>query len=351
MQPIQRILLSRMKYIGDVVLTTPVIKAVREQYPDAYIAYLGDKQAVSLLENNSYLNEIIPYDFSKPAILESPRVMLQLRKRKFDAVVDLFCNPRTALLMYASGARIRIGKKVEGRGKLYTHQIEDNGKPKTAIQFHYQYVEPLGVKPTQFKTEIFLTDLEQREAKRFLTWQFETDESYHTQTPRPIIGINPGATWPAKKWLKDRFAGLVYLLVNNLNADVVLMQGPKDGNLAEEVAKQSLAHVSVLPTMGLRQLAAVLSQLSLFITNDNGTMHIATAVGTKTIGIFGPGEENIWFPYNASDGNIALRKDVPCHPCHLDFCNREGNGFMECMKLLTVDEVFQKAKRILTTNQ
>ncbi len=340
-----RILLSRIKFIGDVVLTTPIIRAVREKYPDAFIAYLGEKNAVSLLVHNPYLNEIIPYDFSKPSILESAKVGFQLRKRKFDAVVDLFSNPRSALLMYASGAAVRIGKKVQGRGNLYTHRIEDDGKPKTAIDFHYQYVKPLGVEPTQFQTEIFVTDIEKREAKRFLAWQFESDETYSQQSQQPLIGINPGTTWPSKVWLKENFAGLAFLLRKHLNAHVVLIQGPKDKQLCEDVAKESLANVSVLPVMQLRQLAAVLSQLNLYITNDNGTMHISIAVGTKTIGIFGPGEEDIWFPY--SSPHIALRKDVPCHPCHLDFCNRAGTEFMECMKLLSVDDVYSTAKQIL----
>jgi ADP-heptose:LPS heptosyltransferase len=81
-------------------------------------------------------------------------------------------------------------------------------------------------------------------------------------------------------------------------------------------------------------------------------MHIAAAVGTKTIGIFGPGEEHIWFPYvppfyPLSAGHTALRKDVPCHPCHLDYCNREGEGYMECMKLLGVKEVFEEVRKRL----
>jgi heptosyltransferase-2 len=102
--------------------------------------------------------------------------------------------------------------------------------------------------------------------------------------------------------------------------------------------------------MKLRQLAAIISQCSVYVSNDAAPMHISVAVGTKTIGIFGPGEENIWFPYlppyyDTSAGHLALRKNVPCHPCHLDFCNREGNGFMECMKLLSVKEVFEEVKK------
>jgi ADP-heptose:LPS heptosyltransferase len=83
------------------------------------------------------------------------------------------------------------------------------------------------------------------------------------------------------------------------------------------------------------------------VANDAGPMHIAVAVGTPTIGIFGPGEEDIWFPYDSADGHRALRKDVPCHPCHLDFCDRQGDGYMECMNLLSVDEVLHAIKSLL----
>ena len=96
-----------------------------------------------------------------------------------------------------------------------------------------------------------------------------------------------------------------------------------------------------------RTVISIDSKQRLFVGNDAGPMHIAAAVGIPTIGIFGPGEENIWFPYRTQEGCVALRKDVPCHPCHLDFCNREGDLYMECMKLLAVKEVFEAATKSL----
>lgn len=332
-----------MKFIGDVVLTTPIIRAVREQYPDAYIAYLGDSEAVSLLEHNPHLNEIIVYDFSKPSIIEQPKVMLQLRKRKFEVALDLFSNPRSALLIYASGAKMRIGKDVKGRGNLYTHRIQDDGTPKTAIEFHDQYLKPLGIEPKHFRTEIFLTDDEKREARNYLKWQ-------DVDIERPIVGLHPGATWPAKMWEWDKFADLIDVLRAKLKVQVIMTQGPKDAELVDKISKRATGNFIPLPLMKLRQLAAIISQCSVYVSNDAAPMHISVAVGTKTIGIFGPGEENIWFPYlppyyDTSAGHLALRKNVPCHPCHLDFCNREGNGFMECMKLLSVKEVFEEVKK------
>jgi lipopolysaccharide heptosyltransferase II len=333
-----------MRYIGDVVLTTPVIRAVREHYPDAYIAYCAEKEASTLLRNNPHLDEIIPFDFSKPTVIEQLRVAWQLRRRKFDVVVDFFSNPRTALLSYATGAPMRIGKDAKGRGRLYTHSIRDDGRLKTAIQFHYQYVRPLGVEPTSFATEIFLTEDERREARNYLKWQ-------DLDLARPIVGIHPGATWPAKRWQWEKFAEAAYLIATQLNASVVLTQGPKEAELVEKISKWALGKVLVLPVLPLRQLAAILAKCRVYVSNDCGAMHIAVAVSTPTIGIFGPGEENIWFPYADSDGHVALRKDVACHPCHLDFCNRAGDGYMECMKRLSVEEVVSEVKDRLTVSQ
>jgi len=331
-----------MKYIGDVLLTTPIIRAVREKFPQAYIAYLGDKTAVSLLEHNPSLDEILPFDFSKPTVFEQPRIVVALRKRKFDVFVDLFCNPRTAFLARASGAPIRIGKEVRGRGKLYTHRIVDDGQPKTAIDYHFQYLKPLGVDRTHWHTELILTDDEKREARNYLTWQ-------DIDLARPIVGLHPGATWPAKMWQWEKFAELADRLRAKLKAQVVVTQGPKDEVLVQKISNRAVGNLMILPFMEIRQLAAIISQFTVYVANDNGTMHIGPAVGTKTVGIFGPGEEEIWFPYTRphypESQHVALRKDVPCHPCHLDFCNREGDGFMECMNLLSVAEVFDEVQK------
>lgn len=332
-----------MKFIGDVVLTTPIIHSVRNAFPDAFIAYLGDKHAVSLLENNPDLNEIIPFDFAKPTLIEQPRVAFCLRRRKFDLAIDLFGNPRSALLTYLSGAKTRIGPERKGRGKLYTMQVRDDGKPKTAIEFHNQYIRAAGIEPVTSQPKIYLTDDEKREARIYLQWLDR--EHAPLDFAKPIIGIHPGATWPAKRWLPKPFGELADMLAAKLGAQILVTAGPNDDEAIAAMLRHSTANVKVLRALPLRQLAAVLSHCSAYIANDNGTMHIAAAVGAPTIGIFGPGEENIWFPYSRESGHIALRRDVPCHPCHLDFCNRDGEGFMECMKLLTVEEVFATVKQ------
>lgn len=340
---IHRILITRMKFIGDVILTTPVIRALRQRFPGAYIAYLGEKEAVSLLENNPCLNEIMPYDFTRPSVLEQARTIFKLRAGRFDAVVDLFSNPRTALLTLASGARVRIGKDVRGRGAVYTHRITDDMKPKTAIEFHYQYIRPLTAETAGSRTEIFLRKDERTRAGERLA---------ALAAGRPVVGLHPGATWPAKMWPWENFAELGMRLKKELGVLPLMTQGPGEAELAGRIAARSSGEITALPAMPLRELAAVVSHMKVYVANDSGPMHIAPALGTKTIGIFGPGEEDIWFPYVGPDYpagmHRALRKDVPCHPCHLDFCNRPGAQFMECMKTLTVDDVFEAIRSRLS---
>lgn len=337
-----RILVSRMRFIGDVVLTTPVLRSIRTAFPDAYLAYLGERESVSLLENNPCLNEIIPYDVHRPAVFEQARVARLLRRKKFDLAIDLFGNPRSALLMYLSGARVRVGPERKGRGALYTVRVRDDGIPKSAIEFHYQSLRAAGIPVTPSKTELYLTP-EERETGHRLVNEHRRSA---TGKGRPVVGIHPGATWPAKRWLPERFAELAERLIRE-GAVVVCTAGPREEETIAAVRAAATIALPVLSMLPLRQLAAAIAAFDAYVTNDAGPMHIAAAVGTPTIGLFGPGEESIWFPYSAEQGHRALRKDVPCHPCHLDFCNRAGDGFMECMKLLTVNDVAREVTRAL----
>jgi lipopolysaccharide heptosyltransferase II len=341
-QQYNRILLTRLKYIGDIVLTTPLIHTLRDRFPDAYIAYLGDKNGVSLLEQNPYLDEILSIDFSRNTVFQQLGLFYRLNRKHFDLVIDLFCNPRSALLSYATQAPVRVGGDLPGRGKLYTIRIKDDGIPKSAVEFHYQSLKAAGIEPKYFAPEIFLAEDEKKESRRYLEWQ-------GIDFSKPIVALHPGGTWPAKLWPAERFADLADLLVAKKHAQIIVTKGPQDGEAAGKVESAVVVGVLSLPVLPLRQLAAILSLCAAYVANDSGPMHIAAAVGTPTIGLFGPGEENIWFPYTpafpgGSTKHIALRKDVPCHPCHLNVCNRTGNEYMECMNLLSVNEVFNAVK-------
>jgi lipopolysaccharide heptosyltransferase II len=337
--PAQRILVTRMKFIGDVVLTTPLLHSLRQAYPGAHIAYMAAADACSLLEHHPSVDALIPYDFSRPSVLEQPRVAFLLRRSRFDIVLDLFSNPRSALLTYLSGARVRVGLARGGRGRLYTHQVRDDGTPKTAIQFHDQYLRTIGVVPTGTPPLLAVTPAERQEALVRFGVSGRGASGITEGGRGRLVVMHAGATWPSKQWGAEQYAALAMMLARTAGVRVLLTGGPRDRDVLAEVERRSQQAARQAGPLALRGLAALLAVADAFVGNDGGPMHMAAAVGTPTVGLFGPGEEQIWFPYTGALGHRALREDVPCHPCHLNVCNRSGEGHMECMKRLTPERV------------
>ncbi len=336
-QIFNRILITRLKYIGDIILTTPLIKNIRLNYPNAYIAYLGDKKGVSLLDGNPHLDEIISFDFSKEIIYQQMELFYKLHSKKFDLAIDLYSNPRSALLTYATGAKVRIGYDKPGRNWAYTDKVKDDGKLKSAIDHHNQVLKVLDIEPKNYETEIFLSDSEKKEAERYLNWQGVKFE-------KPLVAIHPGATWKNKILPKEKFAELIDLIGAKLGAEIILSLGPNDEELKNYILQNTFAKVHALRVLPVRQLAAVLSFCKIFISNDCGPMHIGPAISLKTIGIFGPEPPEVWFPYNESNGHKFFFSKIDCSPCRKTECHLTGNDYLKCMKLISVDEIFNCIK-------
>ena len=334
---ILKILVSRLRFIGDIVLTIPVIELLREKFREAHIDYLGDRHGVELLEGNPDLNEIIRYDFSANEVVEQIRVASILRRKKYDIAIDLFGNPRSAIVVRLSGAKMRIGGNFGWRGKLFTHPITVKGRM-TAVSFHLKYLEPLGIHETYRRPQIFLNDAEVHEAGTFLAG-LGIDKS------QPTVGMHIGATWPAKVWMPEYFAALSDLVSEKLNSNIVVTYGPKDAAYLEKFSELVKTKFVLIKPESLRRLAAIISRCNVYVSNDAAPMHISAAVGTPTIGIFGPGEPDIWFPYERDFGHTALHKDVPC--CHRDFCEKTGADYLQCMKAIKPEDVFETILSII----
>ncbi len=326
-----KILVSRLKFIGDIVLTTPVVEVLRERFPDAEIHYLGDKTGVELLKGNPCLNRIIPYDFAAPSAIEQLNVSRLLRKERYDIAIDLFGNPRSALVIYLSGARTRIGGNFGWRGKTYTHPMTIRDRM-TSVEFHLKYLSPLGIDEKFRRPKIYLADSERSDARGYL-------EKLGLISEKPIVGLHIGATWPAKVWPARNFARLADLASEWLGAQVVVTHGPKDGKYLREFASAVHSRYIDLPPSPLRTLAGVISCCDIYVSNDAAPMHISAAVGTPTVGIFGPGDPDIWFPYEKELGHTALKRDIDC--CHKDFCDLSGDDNLRCMKLIKPEDVYE----------
>lgn len=323
-----RILLTRLRYLGDVILTTPTIETFRQNYPKSYLAYLTGADGAAVLAGNPHLDEILIWE---RGLGEQRRCIERLRRRHFEIVIDLFSNPRTALLAYLSGAPWRMGYRRGLRGVLYNLPIETGGEV-PAVETHLRAARTLGLDPATRKTRIYLSESDRLWGGRFVG---EEEAS-------PAVGIFPGGKWPAKRWGLDRFARLGNRLVRELGARVFAFFGPYEAEDAEPYAALTGGRQNVCRGQSVRELIGIIARCDLLVANDGGPMHIGPAVGTPTLGIVGPTDAAIWFPYEAEDGHRALTHEVDCRPCDRHECDER-----ECLDSITVDEVFHESVEML----
>lgn len=328
----QKILLIRLSSLGDIVLTTPAIRAVRANFPNAYIAMLVAKQSADTLRENPHLDEIITFDrLAKDKDTgEMWRTVRLLRERKFTLAIDLQRKFRTEMLMYLSGATEQVGK-----GWFCTVRVFERGN-KHATEHYFDLLHAVGIPAEDRKLELFLAESERRDALQRLKTAGVVDAGLK-------VGLFPGAGWKLREWMPERFAAIGDRLVQHFNADVLIFGGEKETELVHTVA--NLMHTRAIPFAGnlqVRQLAACIEQCDLFLTNDTGPMHIAAAVGTPTVSLFGPGNHIRFQPLGAL--HQTIRHDVPCSPCK-QFTDKCKDNI--CMKGIGVDEVWHSISRVL----
>ena len=325
-----KILLIRLSSLGDVVLTTPAIRAVRANFPNAHIAMLVAKQSADVLRENPNLDEIITFDrLAKDKDTgEMWRIVRLLRERKFTLAIDLQRKFRTE--MHLSGATERVGK-----GWLCTTRVLEQGN-KHATSHYFDLLHAVDIPAEDQKLELFLAESERRDAVQRLKTAGVVDA-------RLKVGLFPGAGWKLREWMPERFAAIGDRLVQHFDADVLIFGGQKESELVHTVV--NLMHTHAIPFAGnlqIRQLAACIEQCDLFVTNDTGPMHIAAAVGTPTISLFGPGNHIRFQPLGAL--HETIRHAVPCSPCK-QFTDKCKDNI--CMKGIGVDEVWNSISSVL----
>ncbi len=337
LQPMENILLIRLSSLGDILLTTPAIRAVRTHFRRSNIAMLVAKQSADVLWHNPHLDELILFDrlAADKDTGEMWRVGRTLRKRQFSLTIDFQRKFRTEVLAYFSGAPTRVGK-----GKLCTVRVPaENDKKdellpdKHATEHHLAPLQALGI-PTDLsetgrQLEFYLTPTERANAAQRFAEKGIADAPLK-------IGLFPGAGWKLREWMPERFAAIGDRLVEHFNADVLIFGGRQERELVQTVAGLMKAQATTFPgTLHIRELAACISACNLFLTNDTGPMHIATAVKTPTVALFGPGNHHRFHPLGTE--HHIIRHHVPCSPCK-QFTDTCRNNI--CMKKICVDEVW-----------
>lgn len=333
----KRILLRGVNWLGDAVMLTPAVRALREAQPGAHIAMLCKSSLADVYRNNPCINEIIPYE-SDHGLGNIRRMGRAIRERHFDLAIIFPRSFRSVLPAFLGGVPERIGYATEFRGIFLTDSIPRSEEVLTVhrVNYYARLLAPLGIESVPDHTEIHIDPESQKWADDFLA------QRRHPE--RRLVGILCGATYGlAKQWLPERFAELARRLTEAGQAEILIVGGPSEVELARRVDRETgVPLINAAGKTGVLQLAGLLKRCNAFVTNDAGPMHVADAVGTRIVAIFGPTDIVTTRPYGA--GHRIITVNPECGPCLRRTCPTGHH----CMDDITVDDVEKVVKEVLS---
>lgn len=327
----RRVLVSRLRRIGDVILTLPVVDALRARFPEVRIDYLAEREPAQAAVGHPAIERVLSFAPGRAPLPAPVAVLRALREARYDWALDLYGNPRSALLLALTGAPVRVGPARRGRRHLYTHPMPPVREPLSAVAHHLRALEALGIEAEPTAPRLWLTEEERARGEARL------DRALPPAGPR--VGLHVGNRWPAKRWHAERFAALARSL-DRIGARALVLGGPGEEAAVAEVAERSGA--PRLEPLSIRDYWGVIASLDALVTNDGSPLHAGPALGVPTVGILGPTVPAIWFPYREADGHQLLHREIWCRPCHRHECAR-----LDCLKWIGVGDALRAAARAL----
>lgn len=370
----RKILVIKLRHIGDVLLTTPVFKALKENFPKSHISALVNKGTEAVLENNPFIDEIIPFDRDikkKPITLRFAKeigFLRKIRKKRFDMAIDLTGGDRAAIISFFSGAKLRVGMKSKGfigKAHLYTHLFDVNGSRHVVLQ-NLEVIENMGLKINNPEIVLNVTDEGKKWAEKLVSFG-------NSEKNKKRVLIHPTSRWLFKCW-KDEYMAEVIKWFIEKGCKVILTSSAEQRELKKidsilsylpdsfisEPKGQSTSLINLAGKLTLRQLIAVSSVCDLYFGIDTAPMHIAAALGKPVVVLFGPSgafhwgpwdNEAIETPYDKRNGiqrfgkNIVIQRDWNCIPCGQDGC--EGSKISKCLFDIKPKEIINILSSIL----
>lgn len=352
--PPRRVLILLPNWVGDAVMATPTLRAIRSHWPEARIVGLGRPSATTVLRGVEWVDELRTIDRSDHPL----RVGLALRRDRFDLALILPNSWRSGLIARLSGARRRVGYGRDGRGPLLTDRLrpprDERGlTPISAVDYYLALAGAIGVAPTGRDVALPLGQRESDEATALLRDAGVARGPAAPTSPTgpgdgPLVLLIPGASYgEAKRWPADRFAAVADQLAQRRGATVLLSGSPVERGVLDAVAAASRSGPIDLTRHGLdlAKLKPVVALCDLVITNDTGPRHLAAAVGTPVVTIFGPTDPR-WSEIGFA-GERQVRIDVPCSPCQLPTCPLAPPETHQCMTGIDPAVVVETAESLL----
>ena len=336
----EKIIIRMPNWIGDLVMATPILTDVRKQFPSAHITAMCRTPMCDLLKEDLDIDELFCFSKSNGFGRRSEKrdVIEKIRKGNYDLGILLTNWFSSAWLFWRGHVKRRLGFQGNGRGILLTDKVPfpANLKEQHLVLTYKNLLEPLGIPLSATKPRLFLTEKELEEAKVLL-------EQRGVSSRSKLVGINPGAAYgSAKCWLPERFREVAEKLLQQ-GIQVVFFGDQTTAPLVKDIC-QGLppSVINLAGVTSIRQLASLIKLCDAFLTNDSGPMHIAAAVGTPLVALYGSTSEIVTGPYQTG---TVIHKHVDCSPCYKRVCPID----FRCMKRIETDEVYDTLMKTLNS--
>ncbi|MBI5789497.1 MAG: lipopolysaccharide heptosyltransferase II [Candidatus Schekmanbacteria bacterium] len=343
-----QILIKAPNWVGDALLCTPALNALGRVFPQKSITVLAAPWVAPVLQTHQAVKEIILYDPSVRHRSWTKRLQIikQLRSQHFDLAIFFPNSFHSALIGCLAGIPRRLGYDTDGRKLLLTEAIPCTAACQQLHQADYYLglVQALGIEINPQDQHLVL-NLDQPE--RLWAEDFLPQEKLESKR---LVAVHPGAIKPGKRWPYKRFVRLGQELINRYNSHLLWLGSHNERTLLETIKQEINSPAqSIICGTGLRNVAALLTHCRLFIGNDSGLMHLATAVGVPLIGIFGPGTPITTAPYHPIQPYAVILKEFPCRPCRQHFfteCQPSPDGTAPCLAAIEVDDVLTEVEKL-----
>jgi len=344
--------------IGDVLFTTPLLRAIKEADPENTVSFWSNERVRGILEDNPILDNVFALsrgDLKKiyqqsylEAIHKSVVLLRQIKKERFDVTLDFSLDYRYSLICKVLGIKRRIGFDFRNRGRFLTDRVCIDGySDKHMVEYYSNLLSFIDIPLKATALNLFVSQDSSIRAQGILSRARLSDTDL-------LVGIAPGAgaSWGKdahlKHWPALKFAQLADRIIGDLGARIILLGDDSEKTISEViVAAMKNKPLDLTGKTNLRELAAIISHLKLLVTNDGGLLHMAVALGVETVSVFGPVDERVYGPYPKGPRHIVVKKDVSCRPCYREFRMPLCEHDRECIKNITLDEVYNAVRSLL----
>lgn len=352
------VLLIRLRLIGDVVLSTPVIRALRREFPGARLTYLVERGSAAVVEGNPHLDEVMVIERTRGVarVLHDLRLAWQLRRRRFDVVIDMHGGPRSSWLAFASGAPQRIGYDMPGRSWMYTRTVARarDLRPRHSVLNQWDLLSAVdgavvtAPLPARDAVEMPLDPAADRRMADRLA-------SAGVDPTHELLVVHVSASNPFRRWPESAFIEVVAsLAAGSPKRRLVMSSGPSDREAAgrivrgarELLGQPDASRVLEFGEFDLRELRALIGRSRLFIGGDTGPLHIAATTATPVVAVYGPTLPVRSAPWrDPAIFTAAVEVEgLPCRPCDQRVCEP---GDYRCLTTLKPQDVLAAAERAL----